>query len=294
MPAPHGSRRSTRSRRRSQRRRFLAGTALFLLTLATALLYERHCRSANISTAPAKAAVDAPEVAAVADAAADRGRSIYPYSIIQGGAASVSELRKAIDTDPVVRAHFQHFDLANTRVERLTSPRLAHVSYRVGSAVYWTKRPVVLKTGEKVLTDGKNVARTRCANQLAAVPPADVSPLEPEPAVLDTPIARIPTRTTFALGLVAESDPPAAPGPFSHTTGGAGVPPPAASYTSPGPGPAGANPNPSLEGDSNGHIDDPGLPPTTPLEPTPIPEPATVGLLALGAGAVALRRRRRL
>jgi hypothetical protein len=86
------------------------------------------------------------------------GRPVYPYSVIPGGAPTVDVLRQAINTDPVVRVHYANFNLARTHVVRLRVPRVAHVSYRLGNAVYWTKRAVVLKVGETVLTDGRHFA----------------------------------------------------------------------------------------------------------------------------------------
>src|SRR5687768_5966110 len=123
------------------------------------------------------------EAEALDSAAAPR---VYPYSIIPGGADTVEELQKAIDADPVVAAHFAAFDLSRTRVETLERPRVAYVSYRTGQDVFWTRKPVVIPAGERVLTDGTNTARVRCGNCLSDSP-GPVSVDEPPPEVLDTP-----------------------------------------------------------------------------------------------------------
>ena len=170
-----------------------------------------------------------------ANAAAD-ARPVYPYSIISGGAHSVAELKAAIDADPVVRTHFASFDLSRTRVETLDTPRVAHVSYRVGNNVYWTRKTVILSTGEKVLTDGQHVARTRCGNQVADVP-GIVGPDEPAPDLLDTALARGP--------LTGLSTPLAAPGATSGVGPLSSV---GSSGSGPAPGPSGSFPGGGVVG----------------------------------------------
>ena len=184
--------------RHSHRRRgvrpqtVLAGAVLTILVLAGTLF--RLARSADLefhgpSAQPiASLALDT-EPVNLADASmrVEEDRPLFPYSIIPGGARSREALERSIETDPVVRAHYANFDVASTRVVRLTQPRLAYVSYRVGSDVYWTRRPLVLHAGETILTDGRHYARTRCGNQLAAEPPV-VSKDEPSLEVLNTPL----------------------------------------------------------------------------------------------------------
>ena len=187
--------RRLRRRERARRRRFLAG-AVFAGLLITASLLWLSMPRVGVTTE---------QVAVTGDGAADLlavssepvvgdldqpvERPTYPYSIIPGGAHSIKALRQAIDDDPVVRAHYANFDLSRTRVVRLTEPRVAHVSYRIGDQVFWTSRRLLLKAGETVLTDGVHYARTRCGNQLAVLP-GTTSAEEPTPDVFDTPLPR--------------------------------------------------------------------------------------------------------
>jgi hypothetical protein len=67
---------------------------------------------------------------------------------------------------------------------------VAHVSYRIGDDVFWTKKPLLLKAGERLLTDGEHYARTRCGNQLAASP-GPVSADEPPAGAFDSPLQRL-------------------------------------------------------------------------------------------------------
>lgn len=187
MKKTRGSRRSSGSKHRAARRRFIAGFTLFAFALAAAIIFagrlSRQLTVASNSDLPQTTVAQASPTVPVAAAA----RAVYPYSIIAGGARSVDELKHAIAADPVVAAHYAGFDLENAHAVRLEQPRLVHVSYRIGSAVYWTRKPLLIRAGETVLTDGVRTARTRCGNQLAETP-GEVSPAEPVPSELDTPL----------------------------------------------------------------------------------------------------------
>jgi len=87
---------------------------------------------------------------------------------------------------PVLRKDDVGDILAKVRVVRLAEPRVAYVSYRLGNHVFWTRRPLLLKANETLLTDGVHYARTRCGNQLSATP-GPVSAAEPSPEALDAP-----------------------------------------------------------------------------------------------------------
>ena len=171
--------------RRTGGRRILAATLLFAAGLFAALtIWIVNASKPSASALESSAA----SLGASSDAVADEReqRPVYPYSIIPGGAATVEELSQAIEADPVVAAHFASFDLSRTRVETLKEPRVVHVSYRKGEDVFWTRKPVVIPAGERVLTDGTNMARVRCGNCLSDKP-GTVSADEPIPDVLDTP-----------------------------------------------------------------------------------------------------------
>jgi hypothetical protein len=188
MKKSRSNRRSSRRRLLAARWRFAAGCSLFALALAASLLYVGRRQSRQLAVAveaDLAQAILVPDVPAVPAAVVER--PVYPYSIIDGGARTVDELKEAIAKDPVVAAHYAGFDLEKTKVVRLDQPKIAHVSYRLGKAVYWTRKPLVIGAGETVLTDGVHVARTRCGNQLTEKP-GEISPAEPAAALLDTPV----------------------------------------------------------------------------------------------------------
>ena len=112
-------------------------------------------------------------------------RPIFNGSVVAGGVYSPDELRAAIARDPVVAHHYRGTDLDEMRAVTLTAGRAAHVSYRTGDRVYWTRGRVWLKAGETVLTDGTTVIRARCGNCVSDVKQEDVAAVEPAHGELD-------------------------------------------------------------------------------------------------------------
>jgi hypothetical protein len=108
--------------------------------------------------------------AAPARAAYPHRRSIYPFSVIRGGAYSAAELDAAIRFDPAVAAHYTGFDRGRLRMEAAEAGRRVYVSYRVGDRMFWTRNRVALAPGELLLTDGRNQARARCGNRISDTP----------------------------------------------------------------------------------------------------------------------------
>ena len=187
--------------------------------------------------------------------------TVFPYSVVVGGVRSADEARAAIARDVVVAAHYAGFDVTGARLVRVDRPRRAHVSYRIGNRVYWTKRPVALRVGEPVLTDGAHEIRARCGNRIADEVLGETSELEPDEVVFDEPI------------LVAEdeAEPPPLPNTFQAVPPMPLIPPVPARYP-------------------------PQAAPRYPPQVTPrshrIPEPGVIALFALGAGVLAARRLR--
>jgi PEP-CTERM motif len=116
-------------------------------------------------------------------------RPVYPYSVVPGGVEDAKELKWVAEHDPIVGAHYAGFDYAHAQVVRLTLARTVFVSYRIGNRIYWTRRRVKLHKGEKLITDGRMTARTRCANRVEETPQQEAaSPVEPPAQKFDEPI----------------------------------------------------------------------------------------------------------
>lgn len=116
------------------------------------------------------------------------GRPVYPYSLVPGGVEDAKELKWVAEHDPIVAAHYAGFDYDHARVVRLTLARTVYLSYRIGNRVYWTRHRVTLHKGEKLITDGRMTARSRCANRVEEVPQQAAAPVEPPAEKFDEPL----------------------------------------------------------------------------------------------------------
>ncbi len=199
---------------------------------------------------------------------------VYPYSVVDGGVHSVQELRSAVCRDPIVANHYSNFKLDRAKVIEASANGDFHVSYRIGDEIFWTKKRLKVAKGERLITDGTNFTRTRCANMLSEVLPQRTSPDEPSPEVFDTP-KLLPSDSPILTSVMTGQEPSTTSLGLSEPIS---MPPVIAEGGPPGPGP-GPMPPP-------GPIPPGPIPPPGPRPPTPVPEPST--MLLLGAGLIGL------
>jgi len=121
-------------------------------------------------------------------AAPSSDRPVYPYSVVPGGVQDAKELKWVAEHDPVVAAHYAGFDYEHAQVVRLILARTVYVSYRIGNHIYWTRRRLTLHKGEKLITDGRMTARTRCGNRVEETPQQAAAPVEPPANKFDEPM----------------------------------------------------------------------------------------------------------
>jgi len=189
-------RRSRRHRRNRLIRRWLAAAVIALFigsvsTLALKFLSPSLFRAQSSPPSFQQAELSrqrAVTLNQILQAGPSAERPVYPYSVVPGGVQDVKELKWVAEHDPIVGAHYAGFDYDHARVVRLTLARTAYVSYRIGNRVYWTHRRVTLHKGEKVITDGRMTARTRCANRVEELPQQAASPAEPPVEKFDQPV----------------------------------------------------------------------------------------------------------
>ncbi len=187
-------RRTRRHRRNRLVRRGLAALFLAVLTVGvSALALTFFSPSLFRSDSPATTRIlefkeqSAPVNQILSQAAPPR--PIYPYSVVPGGVEDVNELKWVAEHDPIVGAHYAGFNYARAQVVRLTLARTVYVSYRIGNHIYWTRRRITLKKGEKLITDGRMTARTRCANRVEETPQQQEAKVtEPAPEKFDEPL----------------------------------------------------------------------------------------------------------
>jgi hypothetical protein len=94
----------------------------------------------------------------------------------------------AVAADPVVATHYEGIKVGDATRSQLSGFRRAHLSYRVGNRVYWTRRKVLLRPGEPVLTDGTHLVRAGCGNRIEDRLSGETSDAEPDAHVLDEPL----------------------------------------------------------------------------------------------------------
>ena len=218
---------------------------------------------------------------------------VYPYSVVPGGVRSPEDLHQASLHDRVVGRHFSGFDFRRAKVVELEQAKLAYLSYRMGNKVFWTKKQVHLRKGEKLITDGIISARTRCANQVSATPQKAISAEEPPAEAFEDPYAaggtarQIPFPGNFESALfnreLAAFDPQGPAGsPLFAPGSGAGLP-----GIFPPPLPSGGGCDATKQQCSPGPP-----PPPPPPPPTPVPEPGSILLISSGLAGIYFRYRK--
>jgi hypothetical protein len=231
-------------------------------------------------------------------------QSLYPYSVIPGGARTSGELRNAVERDSTIRAHYADFVVANTRVERIQKPQAFYVSYRIGSNIFWTKNPVLIPAGETVLSDGPHMARTRCGNRLSLAPVAPVSKTEPAAEAMEAANPDVLLASNESPFELPVAPPPATSIELPPATPVSGAPPlgfffPGVPFTVGGGGtpstPGGSGPvmpgTPATPPPPSGPP--PSIPPGPSTPPIAAAEPAELLMLAAGLAGIFLYKKSR-
>jgi len=280
-----GIRRRRSTRRRRARRLAIGLSICALVALGTWLVFSVVV--ARLQTSEANSAWGAAdwgsesETSSLLRAFAVPQRPVYPYSIIPGGIQSADDLRRVSEHDQVVANHYADFDFHHARIIELSEPRLVYLSYRIGSKVFWTTKAVTLHKGEKLITDGKITARTRCANQVSALPQNVLPPPgEPLAELFEQPVSPLAVPDVVPGPVLATSAGPTPP--WGPVPVGGPIFPPIGIPPSCTPTPKNGKPVP-------------GKPkPCPPYNPPPpgIPEPGTIVLFVSGAAGIYLRLRK--
>ena len=152
---------------------------------------------------------------------ATQARKVYRFSVVPGGVYSGAELTAIRRIDPVVAEHYSDFG-SSAVVARLKEDMLVYVSYRSGNKIYWSRKKHKVCKGETVITDGKNLARTRCGNRLSQTFRMPVSSLRLEPTeqALSLPQPPAELERLPEGPLLTENLPFAPPFPGDQPTGG--------------------------------------------------------------------------
>jgi hypothetical protein len=98
-----------------------------------------------------------------------KARRVYRYALVPTGVHSLAEYYEAL-TDPAVLQAYSQVEVGELHFERLKSPLCGYVAFKREAFVQWTKRCVVIKAGEEVLTDGHHMILARCGNLVSVMP----------------------------------------------------------------------------------------------------------------------------
>jgi hypothetical protein len=96
-------------------------------------------------------------------------------------ATTVAGFKTQVMSDPQLMEYYRNFDWGNALVFENQQDSFSSVLYKKNGKVYWTRKPLLIRKGEKILTDGKVHVRTYCCNQIALVPPGPFLPPRDEP-----------------------------------------------------------------------------------------------------------------
>ena len=312
-PTGRGVRRRSSRHSRHRQMRLIALCLLFLgLAVGALRLILSHNESTSLDSSPTDSQAGATAQSLISSmpptaAANQHGRPVYRYSVIPGGVQDPAELQRVSAQDRIVAAHFAGFDYRRARVVRLQQAREVYLSYRVRDRVFWTRKKVRLAAGEKVISDGKITARTRCANRVSETKQAAVSPEEPPSDAFERPMEEdggaMPFRfpSTFDSALLSR---PQMPGfdPGNLIPGSAGLAPLVGWGTGIAPPsiPVGSCETPAQEklegqlGVFDNEKNEVHCPPGSPSQPpAAVPEPGTIFLVSSGLAAVYLRFRKK-
>ncbi len=86
--------------------------------------------------------------------------------MIPGGVYEPKELSASLEKDPALREHYKGVNVDSLIAVRTQSAMLAKVSYRKDGHISWTSKAIAIPAGEMVLTDGKQMIRSRCGNRI--------------------------------------------------------------------------------------------------------------------------------
>ncbi|GAM10707.1 hypothetical protein OR1_03000 [Geobacter sp. OR-1] len=185
--------------------------AAILVLIAAYLMQDKFADKASVKS-PLAEKVLKPQAEAVAAQPADEEEPADASSEIAGkwyglckknSIHSIEDFRKLVANDPVLAKHFAGFDWKNARLGRLEESLLTYVSYRKGSTIKQTRKPVRLPKGDRYITDGTRYIRTYCCNDYVIAPPPSESSADPQQEIVAGPARQLSAGAPYLSDIVS-------------------------------------------------------------------------------------------
>jgi hypothetical protein len=197
------------------------------------------------------------------------------FALLRGGFSSVDEFFERVHDDPVLHAFYGDCSDRNASMHALPENITAFSTFRKGDKILWSRKPLLIKQGEYVMTFcGKSVL-ARCGNLISVVPMTpseDIAPavLEAPAEVPDAPLVLVASAAAPAPVPVVPVAAAAVPTVTAASHGFFFVPP---FYVPPGGSHGGPTPTPTVPPPTT------VVPPPTTITPPPVtpPPPVTTG-----------------
>ena len=78
----------------------------------------------------------------------------------------IKSFKNVVMKDPTLLQHFDNFIWDRAKIVKLDTQILANITHRSGSIIKISKKELVLKKDEELLTDGNRIIRTFCCNDV--------------------------------------------------------------------------------------------------------------------------------
>ena len=126
---------------------------------------------APVIEAPVSAANTAPsEMDEPTDASSQVNGKWYGLCA-KNSSRSVEDMRRIVQSDPVLVKYFADVDWNKATAEKLQEPASVYVAYRKNDVIRYTTRRIHLPRGEPYITDGKRNIKSSCCNDFVDEPP---------------------------------------------------------------------------------------------------------------------------
>jgi hypothetical protein len=124
----------------------------------------------------------------------------YNFSVVPNGVDTIEHFCDAVANDPSIG----EFNCGAAHEGKMHQPEMLFMTFRKAGKVTWTRKPVLVKAGERIYTDGFHTYLARCANQIR------FTPMEPSQEV-DTSTLEVPVEHATTAGVAPLPELPALP-----------------------------------------------------------------------------------